>query len=85
MPALEKSIRQSVTLPPRIVRRVKAIAKSRKLSANRVIVELIESGLSAKDAEKQRFSDLAERLTQADDPSEQSRLKQELALMTFGD
>ncbi len=85
MPNLEKPVRQSVTLPPRIVRRVKAIAKSRKLSANRVIVELIESGLSAKEAEKQRFFDLAERLTQADDPGEQSRLKQELAQMTFGD
>jgi predicted DNA-binding protein len=85
MPSLEKPIRQSVTLPRRLARRVKAMAKSRSLSANRVLVELIESGLSAKEAEKRRFLELAERLTRCKDPDEQVRLKQELARMTFGD
>jgi len=85
MPIAEKPVRQSVTLPRRLARRVKAMAQSRKLSANRVLVELIESGLSSKEAEKRRFFELAERLTRSQDSGEQTRLKQELARMTFGD
>jgi hypothetical protein len=46
---------------------------------------LIESGLAAREQAKQRFFELADRLTHTDDPEEQRRLKEELALMTFGD
>lgn len=86
MPATNKKVvRQSVTLPGPVARRVRSIAKSRRTSANRVLVELIESGLAAVDDEKRRFLDLAERLAQSDDPAEQERLKDELARLTFGD
>jgi len=50
-----------------------------------VIVALIESGLDAKEQEKRRFSELADRLGRARDPEEQKRLKEELARMTFGE
>ena len=85
MPTTEKPVRQSVTLPSRVARRVKSLAKSRRTSASRVLVDLVESGLDAADREKQHFLDVAERLAQAKDPAEQARLKDELARLTFGD
>jgi len=80
-----KSVRQSVSIPTGIARRVRALAKSRKTSANRVLVDLIEVGLESKEAEKDRFFSLVNRLTQSQDSSERQRLKKELARMTFGD
>ncbi len=80
-----RSVRQSVSLPPTIARRVQALAKRRRTSANRVIVELIESGLEAKEQEKVAFFELADQLAKATDHAEQKRLKAELARMTFGE
>ena len=81
----QKNVRQSVSLPSAVARRVQALAKRQRTSANRVIVALIESGLEAKEREKALFFDLADRLAQASDRAEQERLKEELARMTFGD
>jgi predicted DNA-binding protein len=80
----DKSQRQSVSLPPRTVKRVKALAKARRASASRVIAELIESGLEVQERERQRFFELADRLTRSTDLAEQKRLKEELARLTFG-
>ncbi len=80
----DKAVRQSVSLPPRVVRRVKALAKTEKTSANRVLVDLIETGLAAKEAEKQHFFELATRLAESSDRAEREKLKKELARMTFG-
>ncbi|MGH9363010.1 MAG: hypothetical protein ACRD2T_13940 [Thermoanaerobaculia bacterium] len=85
MSSVEKPIRQSVSLPAGVARRVKSLAKSNRTSANRVLVALIESGLEAREAERRRFFELADRLAQTRDREEQSRLKEELARMTFGD
>jgi len=85
MPTIEKAIRQSVTLPAPLARRVKALAKSRKVSSNRVLVDLVETGLRSKDEEKRRFFELAERLSSSTDAKEQQELKEQLARMTFGD
>ena len=85
MPTTEKPVRQSVTLPPRVAKLVKSLAKSRRTSASRVLVDLVESGLDAADRERQHFLDVAERLAQSKDPAEQARLKDELARLTFGD
>ena len=82
---MEKPVRQSVTLPSRVARRVRSLAKCRRTSASRVLVDLVESGLDAAEREKQRFLELAERLAQSTSPSEQARLKAELARLTFGD
>lgn len=49
-----------------------------------MLVDLIEAGLQSKDAEKERFFSLVARLTEASDPAERERLKEELARMTFG-
>lgn len=80
-----KSIRQSISLPPHIAKRVYTLAKTRKTSTNRVVVDLIEAGIQAKEAERQRFFALANRLTESEDPSERQQIKEELARMTFGD
>jgi metal-responsive CopG/Arc/MetJ family transcriptional regulator len=81
----EKAVRQSVSIPARIAKRVKALAKTEKTSASRVLVDLIETGLASKEAEKERFFSLTTRLTESTDPGEQERLKSELARMTFGE
>ncbi len=85
MARLGKSVRSSLSLPTRIARHVRAMAKTRKTSANRVLVDLIEAGLQAKKAEKVRFLALADRLSESGDASEQQRIKEELARMTFGE
>ena len=84
MAHLEKPTRQSVSLPPRVARRVKALARTKKTSANRVVVDLIEAGLEAKEKEKRLFFDLADRLSRSSTPAEQKRLKEDFARMTFG-
>jgi hypothetical protein len=85
MATVEKPVRQSVSLPARVARRVKSLARTSNTSANRILVDLIESGLEAREQEKQRFLELAERLARSRDPEEQKRLKEELARMTFGE
>jgi predicted DNA-binding protein len=85
MATAEKPVRQSVSLPPSTARRIKSLAESSHTSANRILVELIETGLEAREQEKKRFFALADRLASTRDPEEQSRLKEELARMTFGE
>ena len=85
MAGSQRSVRQSVSLPPAVARRVQALAKRQRTSANRVIVDLIESGLEAKEREKIAFFELADRLARSSDSAEQNRLKEELARLTFGE
>jgi hypothetical protein len=85
MATTEELVRQSVSLPARLARRVRTIAKNRKTSTNRVLVELIETGIDSKEAEKSRFFDLADQLSATSDPVERKRIKEILARMTFGE
>ena len=85
MAPAEKPVRQSVSLPGRVARRVRAIAKARRTSANRVLVDLIETGIEAGEDEKRRFFDLARRFKESSDPAESERLREDLARMTFGE
>lgn len=80
-----KSLRRSVSLPARVAKRVKALAKAEKASASRVLLDLIEAGLASREAEKERFFSLAARLAESKDPAEREGLKRELARMTFGE
>lgn len=72
-------------MPSRIARRVRAIAKTRKTSANRVLVDLIETGLQTKEGERERFFALAHRFKASSNPVESERLREELARMIFGE
>ncbi len=84
MATIEKVVRQSISLPPRLAKRVKLLAKNQRTSANQVLVDLIESGLESKEAVKRRFFDLAHRLAASTDLEEQEQIKTELARLTFG-
>ena len=84
MPARSKTVRQSVTLPSNIATRVRSLAKRRRLSANRILVELIESGIQAEEQKQREFFDLTERFRAATDPEEVQRLGDQLGRMVFG-
>jgi predicted transcriptional regulator len=77
-------VRQSVSLAPRVARRVRALASAKRSSASRVIAELVEAGLEAQEQERQRFLELAERFAASTDGTEREGLKRELARLTFG-
>lgn len=60
------------------------MARSRRLSANRMLLELLENGLEAEKRKQQEFFDLAERFRRATDPEEVKRLGDQLGRMVFG-
>jgi hypothetical protein len=64
---------------------VKALTKTSSMNANRIIVDLIESGIEAREQERKHFFELADRLALSRDAEDQKRLKAELARMTFGE
>jgi hypothetical protein len=72
-------------LPGPVAKRVRALAKTRKTSASRVLVDLIETGLQAKEDERERFLALARRFKETPDPRESDRLREELADLVFGE
>ena len=79
-----KALRQSVTLPSKVARQVRTLAKRRRLSANRMLVELIEEGLALQLRKETEFFALAERFRAAKDPDEIGKLGNELGKMVFG-
>ena len=85
MASTEKSVRQSVSLPLQVAKRVREIAKAHRTSASRVLVDLIETGLESKASEKERFLDVARRFKDSSDPAESERLREELEHLIFGD
>ena len=80
-----KQIRRSLTLPPRIAKQVNSMAKRRRLSDNRVLVELIELGIEARRQKEKEFFELAERFRASKDPEEIKKLGEELGLFVFGE
>jgi hypothetical protein len=79
-----KVIRQSVSLPSEVAAQVRAMARIRRLSANRMLVELIEHGIEAEKQKQREFFDLAERFRSATDPQEIKRLGDQMGRMVFG-
>ena len=84
MRTANKTIRQSVSLPAGVAAQVRSLAKTRRLSANRMLVELIEDGMEAQNRKQQQFFELAERFRGAIDPDEAKRLGDELGRLVFG-
>jgi EAL domain-containing protein (putative c-di-GMP-specific phosphodiesterase class I) len=78
-----KHVRRSVTLPPKIAKQVETLAKERGLSDNRVLVELIEQGIEARQQKEKAFFQLAERFRAADDPEQVKQLGNELGRFVF--
>ncbi len=84
-PRLLETVRQSVSLPVSVAAQVRKLAKTRRLSANRMLVELIENGIEAEKRKQREFFDLAERFRSATDPKDIKRLGHEVGRMVFGD
>ena len=61
------------------------MAKSRRLSDNRVLVELIELGIEARKQKEKAFFELAERFRGANDPDEAKQLGDQLGRLVFGE
>ena len=80
-----KHVRRSVSLPAPIAKQVERMAKSQRLSDNRILVELIELGIEARKQKEKAFFDLAERFRAASDPQQAKRLGDELGRLVFGE
>jgi len=84
MRSAKKTVRQSVSLPANVAAQVRSIAKSRRLSANRVLVEIIEKGIEADKHKQREFFELATRFREESDAGEVKRLGDQLGRMIFG-
>ena len=84
MRAANETVRQSVSLPLNIATQVRRMAKTRRLSANRMLVELIENGIETEKRKQQQFFELAGRFRDASDPDEVKRLGEQMGRMVFG-
>ncbi len=80
-----KQVRRSVSLSADIDSKVQKIARREKRSANHVLERLIEKGVAAEEAERQRFYELLERFRDTNDPKEKQRLGDEVGRAVFGE
>jgi len=83
--AATKHVRRSLSLPVPIAKQVDRMARSRRLSDNRVLVELIELGIETQKQREKAFFDLAERFRATTDSEQAKRLGDELGRMVFGE
>jgi hypothetical protein len=82
-----------MTLPANIAAQIRSLAKNRRLSANRMIVELtrsalneqLENGIEADKRKQKEFFELAERFRTTSDPEQVKRLGDQMGRMIFGD
>ena len=80
-----RNVRRSVTLPAKVAQQVDTMAKQRRLSDNRVLVELIEQGIEARQQKERAFFELAEQFRAATDSEQVKRLGDELGRFVFGE
>ncbi len=80
-----KQVRRSITLPREIAKQVETMSKRRRLSDNRVLVELIEQGIQARKEKEKAFLDLAKRFREASDSQEVEQLGDQLGRFVFGE
>jgi len=78
-------VRRSVRLPCQVDKQIEAIAIKRRLSGNRVLVELVETGLEARRQKEEAFFDLARRFRESADPEEARKLGRELGRIIFSE
>ena len=81
----KKTVRQSVSLPSGVAAKVRRMAKKRRVSANRMLMELIEHGMEAESRRQQEFFEAAERFRSATDPKDAKRFGDQLRRMVLGD
>lgn len=74
-----------MTLPAQIDKQIETIARTRRLSGNRVLLELLELGLAARRQKEKEFFEVAERFRNSNDPEEVKQLGDELGRFVFGE
>lgn len=79
-----KAVRRSISLSGDISTKIDTLARQQRRSANQIIEGLVAAGLEAREMEKQRFFEAAERFRAASDPDETKQAKEVLAKMIFG-
>ncbi|HUD99844.1 MAG TPA: hypothetical protein VMR62_09745 [Bryobacteraceae bacterium] len=84
MKRASKAVRQSISLPATVAAQVRTMARSRRLSGNRMLLELIENGIEAEKRRQEEFFDLAEQFRSAIDPKDVKRLGDRMGRMVFG-
>ena len=84
MSTAKKTVRLSVSLPAKTAAQVRTLAKNRRLSSNRMLVELIENSIEAEQRKQQEFFELAGKFRNTADPKEAKRLGDKLGRMVFG-
>lgn len=80
-----KQVRRSISLPSGLADQVQRIAKKKRLSDNRVLVELLEQGLEAQKEKEKAFFELAEQFRAASDTDEVKRLGDKMGSFIFGE
>jgi hypothetical protein len=80
-----KQVRRSITLPSKLAEQVGRIARKKRLSDNRVLVELLEQGLEVQKEKERAFFALAERFRAASDPDDVKQLGDEMGRFIFGE
>ena len=73
-------VRRSVTLPRWVADRVDRIAASRRVSTNRVLVDLVEDAIRAYEQRRSEFMAIADRFQQSTDPVETEKLREKNSL-----
>ena len=81
----KRQVRRSVTLPAQIAQQVERLARRRRLSDNRILVELIEQGIAAEKQKEKAFFELADKFRSSENPDEAKRLGDELGRFVFGE
>jgi hypothetical protein len=82
---IAKQVRRSLTLPAQVAKQVDRMAKRRRLSDNRVLVELIELGIEASKQKERAFFELAERFRESKNTEEVKQLGDQLGRFVFGE
>lgn len=82
---VQRSVRQSVTIPGTLATEVRRVAKQRHLTMSRALVALAERGVRAEAEAKAQLKASFTRFINEDDPSMKNEAGRDLIRSIFGD
>jgi hypothetical protein len=78
------SVRQSVTIPAKLAREVRRVAKERHLTISRALVTLAERGVEAERTARQQLNTAYERFLSESNPDRKNKAGTDLMRAVFG-
>lgn len=78
------SVRQSVTMPAKLAREVRRVAKERNVTMSRALVTLAERGVEAEAAARAKLTAAYEQFMTEGDPARKSAVGEDLIRAVFG-